>query len=76
MAPNRRIAIMVIDESLSTLPTFFTTPSQDFWCGTTRGNSTLNAFYCKGGRDLMFRSKTSSEQGRQIRLYTFAEVGV
>jgi len=76
LAPNRRIAMMVIDEDLATLPTFFTTPNQDFWCSNTRGNSTTNAFYCKGGRDLMFRSKTSSEQGRQVRLYTFAEVGV
>ena len=76
LAPTRGMAMMLIDEKLATLPTFFTTPNQDFWCCNTRGNSTTDAYYCKGGRDLIFRSKLSSEQGRQIRLYTFAEVGV
>jgi hypothetical protein len=74
--PSDKIAFNTVDRSLDSLPSFFNSPTGDFWTGNSAGTNTLNGIYCWLGASIRPRAKTNSEGGRQIRKYTFAELGV
>ena len=74
--PNGEVSWRVCEGETGALPTFFTTNISDFWTGDDVGTGAgLQAIYCKRGQQLVLRTKTSTEQGRQVRLYTFTEAG-
>ena len=73
---NKNEANDVIDTELGQYPTFFATPTGDFWTSSTYGKNTAQAYYCQTSNRLNNRAKTNSEGGRQLAYVSLTTLGI
>jgi VCBS repeat-containing protein len=76
-APNKIVTIMALDSNGGGMPTMFASRTTNFWTSTTNAGTAagaLRAIATSGSVES--QAKTSSNAGRQVRLFTFTELGL
>jgi VCBS repeat-containing protein len=76
-APNKIVTIMALDSNGGGMPTMFASRTTNFWTSTTNAGATAGALRgVATAGSVESQAKTSSNAGRQVRLFTFTELGL
>ncbi len=74
--PNVNEFNSIMNWGITGLDTWWSDGGSDHWTSTTYTVNTGNAIYSFRNRYFNIQAKTGSERAKQVRLFTFTEIGV